>query len=67
MRGIFLLMNGQHQQCPFFSPEAAVCTASFSSRIPPLTIRKSCCTGEDCENCPTFLARLLTSLRRRKR
>jgi hypothetical protein len=62
-RGIFTPMTSESQSCPFFRPDNAVCAASMQSRIPPLSVRVSRCTGEEYESCATFLARLLSSLR----
>jgi hypothetical protein len=60
-------MTNQNDLCPFFRQDSAVCAASHRSRIPPAPVRVSWCASDGHEDCPTFLARLLSALAARLR
>ncbi len=46
-------------RCPFGSAESGVCSASLSSMVIGTSRRLTYCGGDDYDNCPIFLARML--------
>jgi hypothetical protein len=45
--------------CPFGNPESGICSASLSSMVIGAHCRRSYCSGDNYDNCPIFLARML--------
>jgi hypothetical protein len=45
--------------CPFGSAESEVCSASLSSMVIGASRRQTYCGGDDYDDCPIFLARML--------
>jgi hypothetical protein len=45
--------------CPFGDAESSVCSASLSSMVIGISRRQTYCGGDDYDNCPIFLARML--------
>jgi hypothetical protein len=45
--------------CPFGNAESSVCAASLSSMVIGTSRRQAYCGGDDYDNCPIFLARML--------
>lgn len=51
-------VNGKYY-CPFGNEESQVCSASLSSLVIGKSRRQAYCGGDDYDNCPIFLARML--------
>jgi hypothetical protein len=45
--------------CPFGNPASMICSASLSSMVIGTSRRQAYCSGDDYDNCPIFLARML--------
>lgn len=45
--------------CPFGNARSEICSASMSSMIIAASRRQEYCDGDDYDNCPIFLARVL--------
>jgi hypothetical protein len=56
-RAISITDNEYH--CPFGNSETSICSASLSSMVIGARCRQAYCIGDNYDNCPIFLARML--------